>query len=130
MTAIADDATEIRDLIATFQAALNSADPDLAAACYTPDGVFMPSGAPTARGDEIRETYDFIFQHIRLELDFAVSELLVGSESWAYAITNSRGWEQDLATGARRPDSNRELFLLTRSNGAWKISCLMFNKTD
>lgn len=41
---------EIRELLATYERSLNTSDADLAAFCYTDDGVFLPTTLPTVIG--------------------------------------------------------------------------------
>jgi hypothetical protein len=58
---------QIRSLLAVYETSLNASDAELAASCYTSDGVFMPTTLPTAGGDGLREAYVAIFNEIRLD---------------------------------------------------------------
>jgi uncharacterized protein (TIGR02246 family) len=122
------DKAEILELIETFQRALSSGDSELAASCYAEDGIFMPSGAPTAAGAQIAELYADLFSRVGLSLTFRVIELVTTSDRSAHVITESSGTERDLASGEPTPDNNRELFLLAREHGSWRIGRLIFNK--
>jgi hypothetical protein len=51
---------DISDLLRTYERSLNDSDADLAASCYARDGVFMPTGQPTATADTIRDAYSRI----------------------------------------------------------------------
>jgi ketosteroid isomerase-like protein len=97
---------EIRALLGAYERSLNDSDADLAAACYTGDGVFMPSTLPTISGEGLRDGYAGIFASIRLSLTFTVDELAVASESVAYALTRSTGTQVVNATGAESAESN------------------------
>ena len=57
---------EIRSLLATYERSLNTSDAALAAACYTHDGIFMPTTLPTAAGANMQGAYQQIFEAIRL----------------------------------------------------------------
>ena len=105
---------QLRSILATYERSLNTSDAALAASCYTPDGIFMPTTVPTAQGADIEGAYRQIFDAIRLDVTFAVDELVMTSEHSAYALTRSHGTQTVLATGHQTPESNREMFLLPR----------------
>ncbi|MDH3268460.1 MAG: hypothetical protein OEM46_06355, partial [Ignavibacteria bacterium] len=46
------DKQQIEQLLSEYKKSLNSSDAKLAQSLYTKDGVFMPSGAPSAIGSE------------------------------------------------------------------------------
>jgi uncharacterized protein (TIGR02246 family) len=122
------DEDEIRALLGTYERSLNDSDADLAAACYASDGVFMPTTLPTISGESLRDGYAGIFASIRLSVTFAIDELVVASDSVAYALTRSTGTQVVNATGAESAESNREAFIFGREDGSWKISRYLFNK--
>jgi uncharacterized protein (TIGR02246 family) len=119
---------EIRDLLNTYERSLNTSDTELAVSCYAPDGIFMPTTAPTAHGAQLQSAYAQIFATIKLAVSFTIDELVIASETLAYAMTHSEGTQTVLATGSSGPESNRELFIFGPHEGAWKISRYMFNK--
>jgi uncharacterized protein (TIGR02246 family) len=119
---------EIRALLGTYERSLNDGDADLAAACYTSDGVFIPAMLPTISGDGLRDGYAAIFGNIQLSVTFTIDELVVSSASAAYALTRSNGTQVVNATGAGSAESNREVFIFAREDGSWKISRYLFNK--
>lgn len=122
---------QIRDLLATYEKSLNTSDAELAASCYTADGVFMPTTLPTVTGADMTSGYAQIFQTIRLNVAFTIDELVVTSADTAYALTRSNGTVTVLATGDEVAEANRELFVFERTDAAgWKISRYMFNKSE
>lgn len=125
---MSNDTEALRGLLATYERSLNTGDAALAAACYAPDGVFMPTTLPTATGAELQAAYASIFGAIRLNIAFTVDELVIAGEGAAYAQTRSNGTVTVLATGVTAPEANRELFVFRRTDGAWKIARYMFNK--
>jgi uncharacterized protein (TIGR02246 family) len=127
---MADSTAQITGLLATYQRALNTSDAALAASCYSADGVFMPTTLPTATGDQMTAAYEAVFAAISLDVEFTVDELVVTSESSAYALTRSNGTQTILATSAASAEANREIFLFAREAGAWKIARYMFNKAN
>ncbi len=119
---------EITELLASYEAALNTDDTALAVSCYTTDGVFMPTTLPTATGSELTAAYDQTFAAIHLDVCFTIDELVVASDTLAYGLTRSNGTQTVHATGARTAESNREVFIFVVENGGWKISRYLFNK--
>ncbi len=95
---------------------------------YTTDGVFMPTGFPTAVGTEqVRGAYTGVFSSIKLNIEFYIDEIEVDRDH-AFARTTSKGTTLIHATGETVPEENRELFVLKRTDGGWKIARYMFNK--
>jgi len=119
---------QIRSLLATYERSLNASDAALAASCYSPDGIFMPTTLPTAEGGAMQEAYRQIFDAIRLDVTFTIDELEITSDHTAYALTRSNGTQTVLATGDQTPESNREIFLFRQADTGWKIARYMFNK--
>lgn len=117
---------DIRAVIGAYEQALNTADPALAVSCFTSDGVVMRQGLPTVAGEELPATYDGILHSGRsYDIRLIVDEVVVVSEDFAYVITHSRG----IITlpDRRYAGANREMFLLRRVDGQWKISRYLFN---
>ena len=129
MGAQMSDSDEIRELLHTYEGSLNASDAVVAASCYARDGVFMPTGLPTAAGQNLREAYVQTFANVQLAVSFNIDELVVASDAVAYALTQSHGTQLVHATGAQTPEANREMFVFAREDDAWKIARYMFNKT-
>ncbi len=124
----AEERQAIEATLLQYQKALNESDVKGILELYAPDGVFMPSGAPSAIGtEEIRAAYEYVFTNIRLDIKFTIDEI-VQSGDYAFARTTSRGQVTILAEGVTTPEENREFFVLQKHDGAWKISRYMFNK--
>jgi uncharacterized protein (TIGR02246 family) len=121
---------QITQLLARYERALNESDAELAAACYTADGVFLPPGLPTISCGELADGYARIFAALRLQLTFAVDELVVASETAAHALTRSTGTKTMRASGTEGRYSARELFVFRCDESEWKIARSMFNTLD
>ena len=120
---------EIENLLMAYKETLNTSNADKATSLYTKDGVFMPSGAPSAMGTEnIKGAYEFVFSQIQLNIEFFIEEITIESDL-AYAVTSSKGTTLIHANGETIPEENRELFVFEKENGTWKIARYMFNKT-
>lgn len=120
--------TAIEQLLFSYRDALNASDVNQVLSLYTQDGVFMPSAAPTSIGQaQVKGAYEFVFSNIQLNIEFFIDEIVVNGE-YAFARTVSRGTTHVHATGETVPEENRELFVLQKENGSWKIARYMFNK--
>src|SRR5947209_2301489 len=121
---------ELRTLLTTYETSLNAADAARIEQLYAEDGVFMPAGFPTASGrSAVRGAYNAVFANIRIAIHFTVDELTVKGDV-AYARTHSAGTATVVATGARGPEANRELFVFARGANGWKIARSLFNKAS
>lgn len=118
----------IEKLLFSYRDALNASDINKVLPLYTNDGVFMPSNAPSAIGQEqIKGSYEFVFKTIQLNIEFYIDEIVVNGD-YAFARTTSKGTTLIHANGQTVAEENRELFVLQKIKGQWKISRYMFNK--
>ncbi len=123
-----NDQAAIKSLLFAYRDALNASSVDQVMPLYTPDGVFMPTGFPTAVGTEqVKGAYAGVFSMIKLNIEFFIDEIEVDGDH-AFARTTSRGTTLVHAAGENVPEENRELFVLRRDGGGWKIAQYMFNK--
>ena len=121
--------TAIEKLLYSYRDALNASDVSKVLALYTAQGVFMPSNAPTSVGQgQVKGAYEFVFKNIKINIDFFIDEIVV-NDDYAFARTTSKGTSLIQANGQTVPEENRELFVLQKENGPWKIARYMFNKT-
>lgn len=120
--------TAIEKLLFSYRDALNTSDVNKVLPLYTNDGVFMPSNAPSAIGQEqVKTAYEFVFSQIQLNIEFYIDEIVV-NEDYAFARTTSKGTTLIHANKQTVAEENRELFVLQKANGQWKIARYMFNK--
>ena len=118
----------IEKMLFSYRDALNASDVAQVLPLYTQDGVFMPSNGPSAVGQEqIKGSYEFVFKTIQLHIEFFIDEIVVNGD-YAFARTTSKGTTLIHANGQTVPEENRELFVLQKVDGQWKISRYMFNK--
>lgn len=123
-----NDQAAIKALLFNYRDALNASSVDQVMALYTNDGVFMPTGFPTAVGTEqVKGAYTGVFSMIKLSIEFFVDEIQVDGDH-AFARTTSKGSTLIHSTGETVPEENRELFVLQRTESGWKIARYMFNK--
>lgn len=130
-TAMETDAKKnIEETLKAYENALNASSTEQVLPLYTKNGIFMPQGAPTAEGQEqLKGAYDFVFKTLQLNVKFRIDEITVINENYALARTMSKGTQLIHAENKTTPEENRELFVLEKEDGQWKIARYMFNKS-
>ncbi|ATP58226.1 hypothetical protein CPT03_18025 [Pedobacter ginsengisoli] len=109
--------------------ALNKSSAEQAVSQYTADGIFMPTGLPTATGiSELTSAYKNVFKAIQLNVSFKLEEIISLDDSVAFVRTQSNGTQLIHANGQKTEELNREFFLMRNENGIWKIARYMFNQ--
>jgi len=109
--------------------ALNNSNAAQAVSQYTSDGIFMPTGLPTATGtSELTTAYENVFKAIELNVTFKLEEIVSLNDSVAFVRTQSNGTQLIHANGQKTEELNREFFMMRNENGIWKISRYMFNQ--
>ena len=116
----------IKDLIKTYETALNANDLEKILALYGSEPVFMPQHAPALVGrDPVRAGYRQVFDTIKLDIRFEVHEIEEAGD-WAWARTSSAGRTRILAAGVEVTEGNNELFIFRREGGEWRIHRYLF----
>lgn len=119
----------IEKTLYAYENALNASSSQQVLPLYTQNGIFMPQGGPSAEGQEqLKGAYDFVFKTLQLNVKFKIEEITVIDENYAIARTVSKGTQLIHAEQKTTPEENRELFILQKENGEWKIARYMFNK--
>ena len=123
------DKNAIEKLIYQYGDAINSSSVEKVLAVYTKDGVLMGQAAPTASGQEqLKGTYEYVFSQIKLNLTFTILEVTIDRD-YALVRSESAGTTTVLSNNQSGPDAYRELFVVKKENGSWKIARYMYNKT-
>jgi uncharacterized protein (TIGR02246 family) len=126
------DETAIRNVMSSYESALNASNTEAAMPLYAEDGVFMAPNNQSAVGKaSVRQAYDAVFKAITLGVNFAIAELVVMSPQWAFVRTNSTGTQKINATGATSREANQELFIFKKGDdGQWRIARYSFSTTN
>jgi uncharacterized protein (TIGR02246 family) len=126
------DETAIRNVMSSYESALNASSTQAAMPLYAEDGVFMAPNNQSAVGKaSVRQAYDAVFKAITLGVNFAIAELVVMSPQWAFVRTNSKGTQKINATGVTSAEANQELFILKKGDdGQWRIARYSFSTTN
>jgi uncharacterized protein (TIGR02246 family) len=126
------DETAVRNVMSSYEAALNGSSTEAAMPLYAEDGVFMAPNNQSAVGKaSVRQAYDAVFKAITLKVKFTIAELVIMSPQWAFVRTNSAGTQKINATGATSREANQELFILKKGDdGSWRIARYCFSTTN
>lgn len=126
---VTSDKADIRKVIDRYARALNESDIGTVMQLYADDGVFMPSNKPTYTGlTEIKAAYNIVFDTLDFNVVFHIREITaVGS--LAFMRTSSGGHIKLLDRNVTIVNRGREIFILQKHLGAWKIVRYMFNET-
>ena len=124
--------TAIRNVMSSYESALNASNTEAAMPLYAEDGVFMAPNNQSAVGKaSVRQAYDAVFKAITLKVKFTIVELVVMSTQWAFARTNSTGTQKINSTGATSHEANQELFIFKKGgDGQWRIARYGFSTTN
>jgi len=119
------DEAKIRELISTYQIALNNEEIEKISTLYSEQAIFMPPEIPAINGvEEIVLTYEYLFSQFNFELEFDIKEVVI-AENFAYVLSNSEGTIESSET--EETSKNQEIFILIKEGDDWKISRYMFN---
>lgn len=116
-------------LVHTYFDALNAADAEKVLSLFTSDAVLLPSGAPTAAGTEqLKGNYQYVFDNFGFALEETIGEVVVEG-NYAFVRSTSKGSLLIKANQQKLEDNFRELFVLQKVNGDWKIAQYIYNQS-
>jgi uncharacterized protein (TIGR02246 family) len=126
------DEAAIKNVMASYNDALNGGETAAVLPLYTDDGVFMPPYSQSAVGKEaVRKAYDAVFAELKFDVKFNIAELMLMAPTWAYVRTNSAGTTGHRSTGKTTAEANQELFIFQKGNdGKWRIARYSFSPTN
>jgi uncharacterized protein (TIGR02246 family) len=125
------DKQEINDLLQSYRNALVKSSPDEVIKLYTEDAWLMAQGFPIVTSSkDIFTWYQQCFKAITLDVTFAVKEVVVTSDEYAFATTTSAGTQKNNASGKVTNEGNHELFIIQKVNGEWKLARYCFSTTN
>jgi uncharacterized protein (TIGR02246 family) len=128
---VSSDADAIRNTLNAYRNALVSSDVASIVPLYASDGVTMAQHYPTQVGHKAIEAwYKQCFDLITLTVEFKIEEVVVVSNDYAFARTNSGGTVKVNVTGQSSKEANQELFVMRKVGGEWKIARYCFCTTN
>ena len=124
-----EDEKALNNLIVSYKNGLKDSSVEKVLANYTTDAVLMSPDSPTVIGDKIGDAYSSIFDSVGIDIDFTLANMIIG-EKYAFVQSTSDGSALIRALNQTAPEQNRELFVMQRVDGEWKIARYMYNKMD
>lgn len=126
---IAQEQKAVYDTIIRYQTALNSGDTNTILSLFADQSYSQWNDKPTADTTEKRrQQYDTLFKNEKFQTRFAFDTVSVNGNT-AYVRTHHHlgATVTRLSDGATLIDLNREVFILEKQNGEWKIVLYTFN---
>jgi uncharacterized protein (TIGR02246 family) len=118
---------EIKNLLRTYQRALNEGKVDLAKSVYADDAIVIGQPFPTAIGIKaIAALYAGFLSKLDFNVEFNLLELELSGDL-GFIRTQSRGTIVPKGQKAAGGEGNREIFIVKKINGAWKFYRYIFN---
>lgn len=118
---------EIKNLLETYQRALNESNLDLVRSVFASDAIVIGQPFPTATGiDAIVGLYGDFLSQLDFNVQFDLLELEL-SDDLGFMQTRSHGTIVPKGTMPEGAEGNREIFVVKRISGAWKLYRYIFN---
>jgi uncharacterized protein (TIGR02246 family) len=118
---------EIKNLLQTYQRALNEANIDLVRSVYADDAIVIGQPFPTATGIEaIISLYTDFLSKLDFNVQFDLLELELSGDL-GFVRTRSHGTIVPKGQKPTGSEGNREIFVLKKIRGAWKFYRYIFN---
>ncbi len=118
---------EIQNLLMTYQRGLNEGDVDLVRSVYADDAVFIGQPFPTATGqEEIVTLYADVFSQLDFNVKFDIQDIELSGDL-GFVRTQSHGTIVPKGQEPEDGEGNREVFVLKKIDGGWKIYRYIFN---
>lgn len=116
-------------VVRKYMELLHSADIESIMKLYDDDAVFLPADAPTAVGKAmIRERYIANFKVINIPESESILEEATIHGDLAIVRLSTKATVMILANKEKILANGRDLFILKKVGGVFKISMFMFNK--
>ena len=117
----------VRNLIRTYERGLNEADLDLVRSVYADDAIFIGQPFPTATGrDSILALYADTLSKLDFDVQFDIEEIELSGDL-GFIRTRSHGTIVPKGQTPNGAEGNREVFVVKRTDGEWKIYLYIFN---
>jgi len=117
----------IKNLLETYQRALNEANIGLVRSVYAKDAVVIGQPFPTATGiEEIISIYTDFLSKLDFNVQFDLLELELSGDL-GFIRTRSHGTIVPKGQKPTGSEGNREIFIVKKIRGAWKFYRYIFN---
>lgn len=119
---------DVESVVRSYFLALNKKDIDQVTGLFTDDAVLMLNDAKTVTGkSKVYDMYEHRFSTVSFGRDVHIDDLSVDGDL-AVVRAHSTGTVTPLSTEEAVAVLGRELFVLQKLDGAWRIRCYMMNQ--
>tara|TARA_R110002126_G_scaffold86172_1_gene207929 strand:+ start:270 stop:722 length:453 start_codon:yes stop_codon:yes gene_type:complete len=123
------DEEAVQHTVLEYFKALNEGNVQRIVSVFTNEGAVLPTGAPTAIGAEgLTGNYQYVFDNFGFDLKVTIADVMV-NEDLAMVQSSSKGTLVIKANDEQVTEAFRELFVLNKINGTWKIDKYMYNQS-
>ena len=124
------ESSQVKQVVVSYFTALNESDTDTILDLYHEDSVFLPKNAPAARGiAAIAKAYRALFDAAKLNTAHVYHRVSVHGDM-ALVESQGSGTLTLLESKKAVPSNNKELFVLRKIEGKWKIDYYVFNDSE
>ena len=119
----------VKAVVERYQQGLNGSDFSVIRPLFTPDAVAEWNEKATVIGvDSMAGPYEALFKKVKFTTDFQYDAVDLPAENIAIVRTHHPVGQTELhlEDGSKTLDFNREIFVLKRTNGEWKIILYTF----
>lgn len=125
-TTVSSDIEAIRGVIDAYAQSMRAADVEAIVELYTDDAVVLGPDMEVATGrTQLADVYRGALGAVAMDFTFSFDEVTIRGDT-AVARTRTDGTNTVRASGDEIPCRYRELFVLYRLPGGWKIARYMF----
>ncbi len=120
---------QVMAVVERYQQGLNSSDFSIIRPLFTPDAVAEWNEKATVIGvDKMAGPYEELFKKVKFDTDFQYDAVDIVSGEVAIVRTHHPVGQTELhlEDSSKTPDFNREIFVLKRMGGEWKIILYTF----
>jgi ketosteroid isomerase-like protein len=120
---------EAKDVVERYQTGLNTSDFGTIRELFTPDAVAEWNEKATVIGpDAMAGPYEALFKKIKFTTDFQFDSVDIYDDDMAIVRTHHPIGQTEfiIADGSKKLDFNREIFVLRKAGGDWKIILYTF----
>jgi uncharacterized protein (TIGR02246 family) len=116
----------IHAVINAYGKALNTADSQTIIDLYSSDGLFFPNGYRTIDKQHLISKAGTFLKNEKFSINFQVKDVVVQGE-FAFVQSTSTTTTRNLKEQKEATKTSRDLLVLRREQGIWKIYRYMFN---
>lgn len=121
-----NETSAVTALIKEYGEALSTGNAKAIGGFYTNDGAILPNGHKTVVKKQLDQISGEFLRKTNFKIDFQTGNVSVSGD---YAIVESVATTSSSADGKSENKITRDLFILRKNEGAWKIYRYIFNNT-